>query len=170
MSDNLSLNAGMTAALNSGALAAGTNAGTVRNAAAINYVIDGQFYSRAITDNSSIAITGGAIYQAPTGVGPINGSFTGGSSGSTRLYLLQVNTAGVISVMPGRIVDSADLAAGRVALEFPDTVNLQCPIGALRIAVTAGTTFIPGTTALNAAGVTATFLNLATVPANPLTA
>ena len=84
--------------------------------------------------------------------------------------MLQVNTAGVISVMPGRIVDTVDLAAGRVALEFPDTVNLHCPIGALRVAVTAGTTFIPGTTALNAAGVTATFLNLATAPANPLTA
>ena len=169
--DNLSLSQGFTAALNSGALANGTNAGTVKTTATINFVLDGQFYSKAATDNLSIAYTGPTVYQAPTGVGSVNGGFTGGSNGSTRLYLLCLNSSGTLSVVPGRIVDSAELTAGRAALEFPDTqVTGICPIGALRIAVTAGTTFVPGTTSLAAAGVTASYYNLADVPSNPLTA
>lgn len=172
MSDNLSLSQGLTAALNSGALANGTNTGTVQNAAAITYVLDGRFYSKAITNNMSIAYTGPSIYQAAAGgVQAVNGTFTGGVNGSTRLYLLLLDASGNLSVLPGAIVDSAELAAGRVALQFPVVTAVGvCCIGALRIALTAGTAFLPGTTALNAAGVTATYLNLADVPANPLTA
>jgi hypothetical protein len=171
MSSNLSLDQGLTVALSSGGWANGTNAGTVQNASTITYVVDGQFYSKSATNNMSIAYTGPSVYQAPTGVGSINGAFAGGGNGSTRLYLLLLNTSGALSVLPGPIVDSADLSAGRVALQFPVvTTPGVCVAGALRIAVTAGTTFTPGTTALNAAGVTATYLNLADVPANPLTA
>lgn len=170
MSDNLSMNFGATMALNSGALAAGTNSGTVKTTVAISYLVDGQFYSKAITDNMSVAYTGPSVYQAPTGVGSVNGAFTGGSNGSTRLYLLCLSTAGALSIVPGKIVDTADLAAGRVSLDFPDVPPNLCPIGAMRVALTASTTYVPGTTALAAAGVTASFLNLATVPANPLTA
>ena len=170
MSDNLSNSFGATLALASGALAAGTTAGTVKTTVAIPYTLDGQFYSKAITDNIAIAYTGPEVYQAPTGVGSVNGAFTGGIGGATRLYLLCFNAAGTVSVTPGKIVNSAELAAGRVSLDFPDAPFNQCPFGAVRIALTANTSFIPGTTALNAAGVTASYLNLATVPANPLTA
>lgn len=170
MSDNLSLNAGATWALNSGALAEGTNANTIQIAAAINYVIDGRFYSKSITDNIAISYTGPTVYQAPTGVGSVNGGFTGGVGGSTRLYLICLSTAGAVSIVPGEIVPSADLAAGINALEFPDAPIGVCPIGALRVALTQGTTFTPGSVDLSASGVTASFINLATVPANPLTA
>lgn len=161
---------GLTFAQNSGALAAGTTAGTVKTTAAINYILNGSFYQKAITDNMSIAFSGPSVYQAPTGVGSVNGSFTGGSNGSTRLYLLTLDASGNLAVVPGPIVDSAELAAGRVPLQFPDNAFTTCPIGALRIAVTAGTTFTPGATSLSASGVTASFINLADVPAQPLTA
>jgi len=170
MSDFQSPSTGLTLALNSGALAAGTTAGTVKTTAAINYIVDGGFATKAITDNMSIAYAGPSVYQAPTGVGSVNGSFTGSTGGSTRLFLLGLNAAGALSVVPGAFVDSADLAAGRVALQFPDEPFGVCVIGALRVAVTAGTSFTPGATALGATGVTSTFLNLADVPANPLTA
>jgi hypothetical protein len=170
MSDNISNNFGATFALASGALAAGTNAGTVKTTVAIPFALDGQLYSKAITDNISIAYVGPEVYQAPTGVGASNGSFTGGVGGATRLYLLCFNAAGTVSVTPGKIVNTADLSAGRVSLDFPDAPYNQCPFGAVRIAVTANTSFVPGTTALNAAGVTATYLNLAGVPGSPLTA
>lgn len=172
MSDNLSLSQGFTAALSSGALASGTNSGTVQNTATITYVIDGRFYSKAATNNMSVAYTGPSIYQAAAGgVQAITGQFSGGANGSTRLYLLLLDASGNLSVLPGPIVDSAELSAGRAALAFPVvTASGVCPVGAMRIALTAGTTFLPGTTALNAAGVTATFINLADVPANPLTA
>lgn len=170
MSDFVSPSTGLTFATNSGALAAGTNAGTVKTTAAINYILNGYFRTKAITDNMSIAYSGANVYQAPTGVGAVNGSFTGGTNGSTRLYLLCLDDSGNLSVVPGNIVDNADLAAGRVALQFPDNFFSVCPIGALRIAVTAGTTFTPGSTSLSASGVTATFINLADVPGTPLTA
>lgn len=170
MSDNLSQDSGLTIALNSGGLAEGTNANTIQIATAINYVIDGRFYSKAITDNIAISYSGPTVYQAPSGVGSINGSFTGGVNGSTRIYGIFLDTAGAVSILPGPIVDSAELAAGRVALQWPDTPYGVCPIGGMRIALTAGTTFIPGSTDLSATGVTDTFYNLADMPANPLTA
>jgi hypothetical protein len=170
MSDFISPSTGMTFAQNSGALAAGTTAGTVKTTVAINYILDGQFYTKAITDNMSIAYTGPQVYQAPTGVGSVNGAFTGGTNGSTRLYLLCLNASGALSIVPGPIVDSADLAAGRAPLQYPDDAINTCPIGAMRIALTAATSFVPGTTSLAAAGVTATFTNLADVPSAPLTA
>ena len=170
MSDNLSQDFGATLALNSGALAEGTNANTIQIAAAIDYVIDGRFYTKAITDNVAISYAGPTVYQAPTGVSAVNGGFTGGVGGATRLYLISLNAAGAVSIVPSEIVNSAELAAGTNALEFPDAPAGVCPIGALRVAVTAGTNFTPGSVDLSASGVTATFINLATVPANPLTA
>ncbi len=170
MSDNLSQDSGLTVALNSGAIAAGTTAGTVKTTVAIAYALDGRFYSKAITDNIAISYSGPAVYQAPTGVGSVNGGFTGGSNGSTRIYGLFLDASGTVSVLPGAIVDSADLAAGRASLQWPDVPNNVCPFGAVRIAVTAGTSFVPGTTSLSASGVTATYYNLADMPANPLTA
>lgn len=171
MSDNLSLSQGATLALNSGALAEGTNANTIQIATAINFVIDGQFYSKAITDNIAISYSGATVYQAAAGgIQAVNGGFTGGVNGSTRIYGIFLSTAGAVSILPGPIVDSAELAAGRIALPFPTAPRGVCPIGALRIALTAGTTFTPGSTDLSASGVTDTFYNLADMPAAPLTA
>jgi hypothetical protein len=171
MSDNQSLNRGLTMALNSGALAEGTNANTIQIAAAIDYVIDGQFYNKAITDNVAISYSGSSVYQAAAGgIQAVNGGFTGGVNGSTRVYGIFLNAAGAVSILPGPIVDSAELAAGRIALQWPDAPAGVCPIGGLRIALTAGTAFTPGGTDLSASGVTDTFYNLADMPANPLTA
>lgn len=171
MSDNQSLNRGLTMALNSGGLAEGTNANTIQIAAAINYIIDGQFYSKAITDNIAISYSGPTVYQANAGgVQAVNGGFTGGVNGSTRIYGIFLNAAGAVSILPGPIVDNVELAAGRVSLQWPDAPAGVCPIGGLRIGLTAGVGFIPGQTDLGAANVTDTFYNLADMPANPLTA
>lgn len=171
MSDNQSLNRGLTMAFNSGGLAEGTNANTIQIATAINYAIDGRFFSKSITDNIAISYSGPTVYQAAAGgIQSVNGGFTGGVNGSTRIYGIFLDTAGAVSILPGPIVDSAELAAGRVALQWPDAPNGVCPIGGLRIALTAGTTFTPGSVDLSASGVTDTFYNLADMPANPLTA
>ena len=171
MSDNLSLSQGLTVALASAGLAEGTNANTIKTTADITYTIDGRFYSKATTDNIAISYSGATVYQAAAGgIQAVNGGFTGGVNGSTRIYGIFLNASGAASIVPGPIVDSAELAAGRVALPFPDAPNGVCPIGALRVALTAGTTFTPGSTDLSASGVTATFYNLADVPATPLTA
>ena len=171
MSDNLSLAQGASIAFSSGALAAGTTAATIKSTATITYTVDGAFYSKAATDNVAISYSGASVYQAAAGgVQAINGAFTGAVGGSTRLYLIVLDASGNFGIVPGKIVNSAELAAGRVSLDFPDYPNLSCAVGAMRVALTAGTAFVPGTTALAAAGVTTTFINLSTVPANPLTA
>lgn len=171
MSDNLSLNSGATLCLAAAGLAEGTNANTIKTVNNITYTIDGRFYAKSATDNIAISYAGASVYQAAAGgVQAVNGGFSGGVNGSTRLYLICLDTAGAVSIVPGQIVDSTELAAGRVALQFPDAPVGVCPIGALRVALTAGTAFTPGSTDLSASGVTDTFYDLMDVPANPLTA
>lgn len=162
--DNLALSQGGNIALASGALANGTTAGTIKTTVVVPYLNDGQFYSKAITDNIAIAYTAAAtVYGQPS-----NGSFTGGANGSTRLYGLYLDTSGNVTLECGPIVDTVALAAGSAALHFPPNKRGLTVFGAVRIAVTSGTTFIPGTTALGAAGVTTTYLNLGTMPGEPL--
>ena len=171
MSDNLSLSQGATICLAAAGLAEGTNANTIKTTADITYTIDGRFYTKATTDNIAISYSGPTVYQAAAGgIQSVNGGFTGGVNGSTRIYGIFLNASGAVSILPGPIVDSAELAAGRVSLQWPDAPAGVCPIGGLRIALTAGTTFTPGATDLSASGVTDTFYNLADMPANPLTA
>lgn len=171
MSDNLSLSQGATFALTAAGLAEGTNANTIKTVNTCTFVIDGRFYSKTATDNVAISYAGPSVYQAAAGgVQAVNGGFTGGVNGSTRLYLICLSTAGAFSIVPGPIVDTAELAAGRVALQYPDDPIGVCCIGALRVALTAGTAFTPGSVDLSASGVTATFQDLCDVPANPLTA
>lgn len=169
--DNLSLTQGATLALAAAGLAEGTNANTIKTVNTVPFVIDGRFYSKSATDNIAISYSGATVYQAAAGgVQAINGSFIGGVNGSTRIYGIFLNASGAVSILPGQIVDSVDLAAGRAALPFPDAPAGVCPIGALRVALTAGTAFTPGATDLSASGVTGTFYDLADMPANPLTA
>lgn len=161
--DNLQLSQGGSIAFNSGALANGTNAGTIQFVAAVNFTVDGVFYQKAITNNIAIPYVGPSVY-GDSG----NGSFTGQTGGSTRLYGIYLDSAGAVSIVPGRITNTANLAAGLDSLQFPAPQKGKACVGVLRIAVTANTTFIPGTTALNAAGVTASYLNLSGIPGEPL--
>jgi hypothetical protein len=163
--DNLALSQGGNLAYTSGALANGTTAGTIKTTVAVTFTVNGVFYSKAITDNIAISYTGPSVYGAAT-----NGSFTGATGGSTRLYGLYMDTAGAVSIEPGPIVNTAELSAGTAALHFPAPKRGLTCFGVMRIAVTANTTFIPGTTALGAAGVTTTYLNLSSIPGEPLTA
>jgi len=162
--DNLQLSQGGNFAFTSGALAAGTNAGTIKTTVAIVYTINGQFRTnKAITDNIAISYTGPTVYSTPA-----NGSFTGLVGGSTRLYGIFLDTTGAVTIVPGPVVNTAQLAAGTAALHFPPAQRDKACIGAMRVAVTANTTFVPGTTALDASGVTTTFLNLSSMPGEPL--
>lgn len=166
--DNLALSQGGNFAFTSGALAAGTNAGTIQNAAAITFTINGEFKSKAITNNAAISFTGPAVFSQESVAS--NGGFTGQAGGSTRLYAIYLDGAGAYSIEPGKVVSTVELAAGSAPLQFPGTQRNKACVGAMRIAVTANTTFVPGTTALNASGVTASFLNLSSIPGEPLTA
>jgi len=166
--DNLSLSQGGNFAFNSGALAIGTNKARIKNAALINYTINGEFKSKAISDDQAIAFVGPDVYSQ--NAVESNGGFTGEVGGSTRLYNIYLDGAGTFSIEPGKIVKTVELAAGVAPLQFAGTQRNKACVGALRVAVTAGTTFVPNVTLLDASGVTASFINLSSVPGEPLTA
>jgi hypothetical protein len=163
--DNLQLSQGGSMAFASGALANGTNAGSIKTTATVPFTVDGIFYSKAATDNLPFTMTVPAVSSNGYAT---NGSFTGQTGGSTRLYGVYLDSAGAVTHVPGPICNSTELAAGSCALQFPPPQRGKACIGMVRIAVTAGTTFIPGTTALNAAGVTTTYLNLSGIPGEPV--
>jgi hypothetical protein len=167
--DNLALSQGGNFAFNSGGLAEGTGANTIQIATAINFTIDGRFFQKAITDNIAIAFAGASVYSPPNSLESVGG-FVGGPNGSVRLYGVFLDSAGAVSIVPGPVADVAKLAAGEVALEFPPPQKSKATIGAIRVQVTSGTTFIPGTTDLGAAGVTDTYYNFSAMPAEPLRA
>ena len=160
---NTSQSVSATMALNSGALAIGSTTSQISTGAIGHFVINGRAYRKAITDNIAISYTGPSVYGAAT-----NGSFTGATGGSTRLYGLYMDTAGAVSLEPGPIANTAELSAGTAALHFPGAKRGLTCFGVMRIAVTANTTFIPGTTALGAAGVTTTYINMASHPGGPI--
>ncbi len=168
--DNLQLSQGGSFALASGALANGTTAGTIKTTVIVPYTVDGVFYSKAITDNIALAIAAPPVAAVYSNGFSTSGVITGQVGGSTVLYGLFLDTAGAVTLIPGKPCNTADLAAGNTSLQFPAPVRGKACFGVLRIAVTANTTFIPGTTALNAAGVTATYLNLFALPGEALKA
>lgn len=132
-------------------LAEGTNANTLKIAAAAAYTIDGVHYAKAITDN--IAMTACDLQAVST----------------TCLYLCSLDSSGTLTVTKGREVLTAELTADVESLEWPECPADECPIGAFKIATSSSVTFTSGTTDLSATGVTDTYYDLATVPTNNLT-
>lgn len=167
--DNLQLSQGGSFALASGALANGTNAGTIKTTVAIPFTVDGRFYSKAITDNIALVADSSLVSVYSNGFNT-SGAVTGQVGGSTVLYGLYLDTGGNVRFLPGKVANTARLAEGTESLQFPPTIKGKACFGVLRIAVTANTTFTPGTTALDASGVTATYLNLMAIPGEALQA
>jgi hypothetical protein len=165
--DNLSIKQGGNLCFSSGAWAEGTNANTIKSTATVTYCIDGKLASKAATDNIAISWTGPSIYSANANFA--TGGFTGETGGSTRLYGIYLDASGNVSIEPGPIVNTALLAAGERILDLPAPQAHKACTALLRIALTATTTFIPGSTDLSAAGVTATFVNTAAMPSVPYT-
>lgn len=86
------------------------------------------------------------------------------------LYLICIDAAGtsIISVK-GVAVLTADLVAGTKVLQWPALPANYAPVGAVKITLANAATFTPGTTALDATDVSATYYDLFSVPTAPLT-
>lgn len=165
--DNLQLSQGGNLVFGSAGLTSGTNAGTLQIGNTIAYTIDGLFYSKAAANNIAFNFTPVApdIYRQD---GVSEGTFTGRAGGSVRLYGVFLDTAGVVSTRGGEVESVTSLAEGSTSLQYPAPVKGLTCIGFVRVQVTQNTTFVPGTTALNAAGVTTTFLNSCGIPGEPI--
>ena len=123
--------AGQTACFAKAGLDEGTNSATIKilapNGAGIDFAIDGIGYHKADTDN--IAITAHAEQAAA----------------SKCLYLVQIDSDGLVSTKKGTAELTVDVAAGTVVLHWPDPDDNKCPIGGYKI-TTVGSTYTNGTT------------------------
>lgn len=129
-------------ALSSGALAIGTTTSTFQNAATITYTSNGIFASKAATNN--VALSAGHAAIAPA---------------RTAVFGVWLNAAGTYSTSQGASVEAGELAPVPVA-----PANNLTLVGLIKVTTNAATTFIPGTTAFNAAGVATTFFNVMLAP------
>ncbi len=138
-------NALLNRVLSDGGVGIATTASKVRSSATIVYTVDGEFKSKASTDDLW-TLTGSNL-----------------ADGYKRVYLLLLDAAGAASVAASNDV----LVAGTNTLPaFPAS---KAVVGSVLVA-TAGAAFVPGTTLLSAGTVTDTYfdgLPAAMLPAAP---
>jgi hypothetical protein len=132
-------------ALNSGALAIGSTASQIAIATAVNYLFRGVFGQRATSASIAFPANSGSYTTVPAG---FNCSFA---------IVVDPANSNAVSGIQGPIVPAGDPVP---VAAIPE--NRVC-IGAVRV-VNATNPFIPGTTNLNATGVTSTYFNLAANP------
>lgn len=153
--DNLSLG--------SAGLAAGTGAGTFKTQNALDYMIAGRAYQKAITDNIAFSLRVKVPAEVALSV----------PASKTQVYFLLIDPAGTITYTQARtsVADAgsvrglpgssaaANYQAG--AVEWPLEEEGRALIGAIKVATNAAGAFIPGTTSLGAANQTVTYYNVA---------
>jgi hypothetical protein len=131
----------LTHCLTSAGLAIGSTGNKEKVAnGACSYAINGIIYTLSANANGT-ALAGGA--QA---------------TGTYCKYLVSVNASGTVTITAGVSASTAAEA------ELPALPSANCPLGYVQIYNNSGSNFIPGTTALDASGITATYVNLMVMP------
>ncbi|MEO6566768.1 MAG: hypothetical protein ABIO63_12155 [Casimicrobiaceae bacterium] len=123
------------AALTSAAANIGTTKPKAGTTATLVFQIDGVFKSKASTDDFW-TLAGTTV-----------------AASSFQKYLLMVDTSGNASTAQGVQASTA------AAVVLPAPPQSKCIAAVLTIATDASTTFVPGTTDLDASGITATYSN-----------
>ena len=144
----------LTAAMNSGALAGGSTASQFTNAAAINYAINGRFFSRAIIASQPLVVepNTGIVPTAPNTLQSI-------PAGKACAFAVILDSAGAFTVAQGDHVEAGSLCP------VPQAPAGKAIVGAIKVNNASGAAFVPGTTAFNVGGgVTTTYVNLAQHP------
>lgn len=148
-----------TMALAPGGLSIGTDTTKVQTTNAVPHIIDGEF----MTDLAAADPQGSlGLDNADTVLNP------DGDTPQKALYLFSVDKAGNVSVHEsGAVNPNGDPAYassdGKIA--WPDTPAGECAFGGIVVETDESTTFTPGTTALDATGITTTYVDMAHVPA-----
>lgn len=140
MSANLIRASGGNLVLANPALALGSgSAFLLRITNAITFSVKGLLYSKAATDNIAGSVTG-----------------TTQSANTTRLYAFDINAAGTVSCVAGKEVTNASVGTFGTGIPLPEVATEdKARLGYAKV-VTAGSTFVPGTTSF--AGIS-TFYN-----------
>lgn len=149
-----------TLAINAG------SAATIKTTGATIYSIDGVLYSKAALAAQSIAPThdafgnlvaaGVAAYVQPTA--------------TTVYYVISLNSAGNVAVSQGSYAGQVQTFANDLSKIYTGTGAIPVEpagytaIGVIKVAPTSAATFTPGTTALDAANVNATYFDVSMLP------
>ena len=141
------------------------SAATVKTTGAAIVSVDGVFASVAALAAQSIAIThgmnGSAVGTGPAAyVQPIS---------TTVYYVVALSLAGVVAVVQGgyagQVVTLPQGVSFTSAGEMPAVPVGYAPIGYIKVVTNGATTFTPATTALDAAGLTVTYVDVSVLPA-----
>lgn len=140
-----------------GAIVIGATAAAVTTSAAFVFTIGGVVYSRAAMTNEALVALPGT---GPFRVQPPN---------TTVYYTLGVNAAGTVHVVQGRFEGERFISPTGLSVVGDGTVpslpDTHAPFALIKV-VTGSASFTPGTTALNAANLTSTLWDIATLPVN----
>lgn len=149
-----------TLAINAG------GAATIKTTGATIYSIGGVLYTKAALSAQSLAVThrldGTPVTTAePAYVQP---------AGTTVIYVVALNAAGTVAVVQGSYKGQAvtfkpDLTKIWTGNgDIPEEPSGYTAIGAVKVTTAPATTFTPGTTVLDAAGITATYFDVSVLP------
>lgn len=130
------------------------SAATFKTTGAYAYLVDGVYKAKA-------ALAAQA-FSAGHAVQPI---------GQTIYYVVGLDSAGTVTTYQGAAASANAMAAAvqlgqsaaSVPGSIPDVPNGVTPVGLIKV-VTTSAAFTPGTTALDAAGITVTFYDIAVLP------
>ena len=130
-------------------------AATFKTTGAYAYLSDGIF--KAKTALAAQAFTAGHAVQA---------------AGTTLYYTVGLSAAGAVTTYQGSVPSANAIAAalivGQAASSVPSTIpdvpDGITAVGLIKVVTSSAATFTPGTTALDATGVTATFYDVAVLP------
>lgn len=135
----------------------GVGAATFRNTGTINYTVDGIYYTRAAFTAQAFSAGHAAL------VG------NGNNGGRACVFGVWLDAAGNITTTQGPIVNMIDVVNRVTAVPIPDQVPGRTMIGMIFVRTNSSTTFTPGTTALDASGVTTLYYDTLARPSVPLT-
>ena len=131
----------------------GGNVENVQTVAAVDYSIAGVMYQLAITAEIDLS-----ALSCITETGAAD-TLTAQATATDRAYLLVLNAAGTAKIIQGTAV-----ATGGTCV-CPGCPESYAPFAALKVANASGSNFTLGTTALNAANVTTTYVDVSLAPA-----
>lgn len=141
-------------------------AATVKTTAALIYTVGGLLLTKAALSAQSFAVTHGPRGEPVASgiaayVQPIN---------TTVVYLVALDATGTVAIVQGSYAGQtlsypADLSKNLLGSGGPpEEPTGYTTIGSVKVVTNGVTTFTPGTTALDAAGLTVTFSDISIVP------
>lgn len=143
-------------------------AATIKTSGAINYTVDGVYYTKNQLAAQSIVVTHDRDGNPVSAAGPTLPAYVQ-PAGTTVYYLLCLDKGQNLAVVqgsydgqPGMYPDLQRAINGQSKLP-QEPVNFVA-FGLMKVVTTNGATFTPGTTALDAANVAVTYFDLEYVP------